>query len=536
MTSNEFDSSSLRNVITNVMADSAAKTFIEHNPYLLRLRSDVVNFLSMLGLTTLQVNIEPFSPKVAQTLCTMEFPGNLNISAAVLESARTKLAGSIKFYESRISNFSLQAALSSCFISSVADVTNLPAKLNPFIRSFMNSIKFDRNEALQRRASLSMTRLISILLGGGKRAIVEKMLKNSKAFLLAHEKETPAYGEAGAAIVRDNQLFSVYRMEEEAAALEISLSMKRKNQKKSTESLSTDLIGNELDSLEMDENKTTKRGAISLFQSISSENCPDIWNKVPLLLSIITEGLFSSPEEDPNSVIESLELINVLLSYVAPMEIKILMETSIGQDSVFQRIIHCVQVQKSLVRFAASKCYSKLANIKEFTILTMEMLINVLLPSLEDPLKASERLGTTETLYHLCQNLDDQNLLPFVGFIIVPVMKRMSDVLHPIRYICSNTFSKLVQILPLESGCPDPPGLPQHLSKIRKSTRVRFLNQLLDRTRLDHFELPVSIGNDVKLRPYQQHGVDWLAFLNKFGLHGILVRVGKTVKHLFSTI
>lgn len=48
----------------------------------------------------------------------------------------------------------------------------------------------------------------------------------------------------------------------------------------------------------------------------------------------------------------------------------------------------------------------------------------------------------------------------------------------------------------------------------------KFISQMLDGSKVDPFEIPVAIRAD--LRKYQQDGVNWLAFLNKYHLHGIL--------------
>ena len=44
--------------------------------------------------------------------------------------------------------------------------------------------------------------------------------------------------------------------------------------------------------------------------------------------------------------------------------------------------------------------------------------------------------------------------------------------------------------------------------------------QLLDGSKVDHYQIPINIKID--LRKYQQDGVNWLAFLAKYQLHGIL--------------
>lgn len=44
--------------------------------------------------------------------------------------------------------------------------------------------------------------------------------------------------------------------------------------------------------------------------------------------------------------------------------------------------------------------------------------------------------------------------------------------------------------------------------------------QLLDGSKVEQYKIPVTIK--AELRKYQQDGVNWLAFLAKYQLHGIL--------------
>jgi len=46
------------------------------------------------------------------------------------------------------------------------------------------------------------------------------------------------------------------------------------------------------------------------------------------------------------------------------------------------------------------------------------------------------------------------------------------------------------------------------------------LTQLLDGSKVETYCIPVNIK--AELRKYQQEGVNWLAFLAKYHLHGIL--------------
>jgi TATA-binding protein-associated factor len=57
----------------------------------------------------------------------------------------------------------------------------------------------------------------------------------------------------------------------------------------------------------------------------------------------------------------------------------------------------------------------------------------------------------------------------------------------------------------------------------------------MDNRKLKPYAVPREALLDVKLRPYQQQGVNWLAFLKKFNLHGILcddMGLGKTIQSI----
>jgi TATA-binding protein-associated factor len=65
----------------------------------------------------------------------------------------------------------------------------------------------------------------------------------------------------------------------------------------------------------------------------------------------------------------------------------------------------------------------------------------------------------------------------------------------------------------------NPEGFTKELED-RKVVERKFIGQLIGTEKVQGFDIPVAI--DATLRSYQKEGVDWLAFLNRFGLHGIL--------------
>lgn len=99
-----------------------------------------------------------------------------------------------------------------------------------------------------------------------------------------------------------------------------------------------------------------------------------------------------------------------------------------------------------------------------------------------------------------------------------------------VRKIVAKTFATLISLMPLESGVPDPEAMSEAL-KEQKRTQRSFLEQLLDPSKLEHFTIPVPIK--AELRSYQQAGIDWMNFLRKYKLHGILcddMGLGKTLQ------
>ena len=124
----------------------------------------------------------------------------------------------------------------------------------------------------------------------------------------------------------------------------------------------------------------------------------------------------------------------------------------------------------------------------------------------------------------------DTRVVPYAVFLVVPLMSRTTDVEEDVRRLASLAFAELVKLLPLEADLPDPPGMDPALARQRVEER-RFVEQLLDPSKADPFALPVRI--DAQLRPYQQDGVNWLAFLARYHLHGVLcddMGLGKTLQ------
>jgi superfamily II DNA or RNA helicase len=74
------------------------------------------------------------------------------------------------------------------------------------------------------------------------------------------------------------------------------------------------------------------------------------------------------------------------------------------------------------------------------------------------------------------------------------------------------------------------------LGSIEHSTAYAdFLLKLADFEKIEDVPLPANLRPEITLRPYQKQGLNWLAFLHRFGLNGILaddMGLGKTLQTL----
>ncbi|XP_071604735.1 TATA-binding protein-associated factor 172 isoform X2 [Heliangelus exortis] len=105
------------------------------------------------------------------------------------------------------------------------------------------------------------------------------------------------------------------------------------------------------------------------------------------------------------------------------------------------------------------------------------------------------------------------------------------ELVNSLQVFETTAASMDTQLHPL-AGIPDPPNMSEELIRMKAKER-HFLEQLLDGKKLENYEIPVPIK--AELRKYQQDGVNWLAFLNKYKLHGILcddMGLGKTLQSI----
>lgn len=353
----------------------------------------------------------------------------------------------------------------------------------------------EHDEVLQRRSAKAIARLISLCVEQGRTKVSDKLIRNLSAFLCVDTKETPE--------------FHLHQSLEESI-----LSLKREEEKKSPK----DLLSFEKTAFEA---RIKRAGAQAALEELATSFGVDLFAKIPRLkecmsaftIKAFTEGFPDDVTADSStfgqSIIDEFSVLRTLLPTLHPDLVREL-------EEMFPQIVQAIQCRFSVIRFAAARCFSSMC--KANLINGMKVMVDNVLPMVADQHDMERRQGAIECIYHLVTSLDTE-ILPYVIFLIVPVMGRMSDSDTDVRLLATETFATLVKLVPLEAGIPDPPGMSKELLAERDEER-KFIAQMLDGSKVDAFEIPVAIK--ATLRRYQQDGVNWLAFLNKYHLHGIL--------------
>ncbi len=96
--------------------------------------------------------------------------------------------------------------------------------------------------------------------------------------------------------------------------------------------------------------------------------------------------------------------------------------------------------------------------------------------------------------------------------------------------LAANMFAMLIKLIPLDSSDVKVEDWPRDLLDLR-SKEKNFIDELMNLKNVQDFSLPIKIN--AELRSYQADGVKWLAFLNRYKLHGILcddMGLGKTLQ------
>uniref|UniRef100_A0A8C5E6B9 BTAF1 RNA polymerase II, B-TFIID transcription factor-associated n=1 Tax=Gouania willdenowi TaxID=441366 RepID=A0A8C5E6B9_GOUWI len=434
----------------------------------------------------------------------------------------------------------------------VINLHGLPEKLNPLIRPLMEAIKREENTLIQSYAASFIAKLLQKCAGRSP-CPNPKIIKNLCASACVDSEVTPSSAcpvpltqenTKGAGVEKDGLqhvnksqgIITLYRHQRAAFAI----TSKRGPAPKAPKPPSTELPPGSTISTDNESKKPLliQRGGAELslvtvakhFGANLTTSLPYLWeNTVGPLRSLMAESQcfdahvqLEKGDSAAQELVNSLQVLEVMAGAMAAELKPLLLEH-------LPHLFTCLQHPYTAVRHMTARCVGVLSKIA--TLETMNSFLECVLPWLAAIEDCTKQEGAIEALACVMEQLD-VDIVPYIVLLVVPVLGRMSDPSDSIRFMATQCFATLIRLLPLEAGIPDPPAMSADL--IRQKARERhFLEQLLDGRKLENYQIPVPIK--AELRKYQQDGVNWLSFLNKYKLHGILcddMGLGKTLQSI----
>ncbi|KZT11597.1 SNF2 chromatin remodeling protein [Laetiporus sulphureus 93-53] len=431
---------------------------------------------------------------------------------AIIKEKQAKVITSIERYIEVKAQYDTRvcAAFAAAFVA----FKSTPDKVSPIVKGIMNSIKNEDNQDLQARSAVAVATFVDFCTQRGLFMPPEKIVKNLCTFLCQDIDQTPTFAQARKTL---------------GGILSFSRGSGTNGSSK------PNIEKPELTPAEAAQARLSRRGAQLAFVELSRKFGPRMLDVVPKMWQSMAGGLLSACQTDSVSKMDKaiekqfgqdlIDSFSVLDAIVPTFHEELW--PKFGE--LFPMITLALRSKFAIIRQSAARSFATICDT--MTVDAMRCVVEAVLPFLGDEVNLAYRQGAVELIYHIVQKLDIK-ALPYVIFMVVPVLGRMSDSDDDIRSTATNTFASLVKMVPLEAGLPDPPGFSAELMQRRDAER-QFLTQLLDGSKVQQYNIPVTIK--AELRKYQQEGVNWLAFLAKYQLHGILcddMGLGKTLQSI----
>ncbi|XP_077114676.1 TATA-binding protein-associated factor 172 isoform X1 [Ranitomeya variabilis] len=451
----------------------------------------------------------------------------------------------------------LQLRVHTCAACAIVNLMQLPEKLNPIIKPLMESVKKEENTVVQNYAASCIAKLLQQCTSRTP-SPNSKIVKNLCSSVCVDSSITPSVtcpapafnnvdhlrgsnsDKDGACltVTKHRGIVTLYRHQQAAFAVTSRRGPVPKAAKSQVADLPTGCGVSP--PAECEENPkqhiVQRRGAEYTLATIAKHfacnlatGLPHLWEATvgPLRNNINVDDfdaklLLEKGDDHAQELVSSLQVFEVTAPSMDPSLHPVLLQH-------LPHLFTSLQHPYTSVRHMASRCVGVMSRIA--TMETMNGFLEKVLPWLSAIDDNTKQEGAIEALACVMEQLD-VGIVPYIVLLVVPVLGRMSDQTDSVRFMATQCFATLIRLMPLEAGIPDPPNMSEELIKLKARER-NFLEQLLDGKKLENYTIPVPIK--AELRKYQQDGVNWLAFLNKYKLHGILcddMGLGKTLQSI----
>lgn len=283
--------------------------------------------------------------------------------------------------------------------------------------------------------------------------------------------------------------------------------------------------------------RTQRLGASSAIAKLCSTFGDRIVDKVSIFQQLMFDKLeqfvAASDEQTLISTLPELSACNEVLTSLQLIETAAPHLHEALHVQLFALLPHLgfiVRHPLKVLRHMAARCIAALAEIDACR--TMQFVVTELLGLLLKIERPTERQGAVETIERVVNRLQIR-IVPYIVLLVVPLLGAMSDTDESVRLLATHSFATLIQLMPLDSSSTNSAeskgsnGVKDTNLKseplLERKTRDReFLDYLFAPKTIPDYKVPVALS--VELRGYQQAGINWLWFLNKYNLHGIHFR------------
>ena len=450
-----------------------------------QLQKDAVKLLQDLKSARCEMPAAADLTPMQMTLSQIEVLADVPIKNEAIQTFQKRIKDSAK--ELRQLQVTLTTLSSAAVAAAVVRLDTHTEKLTPVIKPIMESVKTEKMLQLQEFSAQILPQLLKVCLSKNLENVVEKIVKNLICFASSDPKKTPRVSKDGQPQLGIVSLDKMENPEDEAP----------------------------------EDVAVLTRGASLALQQIIREFGAELSAKMPTLWQMAVAN-FVQPDESlsDQDVVFCLQTLEVVSGHVPP-------EMRSSLEATLPRLSQLVSHPVVGMRHMAARCLAKLATVAPSATITA--VLNRVLPLLDDAENVHHRQGAVEALFSITEELK-LDVMPYIVLFVVPVLGRISDQDASVRVLANKTFATHVKLIPLEQKARLSVDLSPELLARREKDR-KFVDELLSLQNIDDFELPIHIKAD--LRSYQKEGIKWLAFLNRYRLHGVLcddMGLGKTLQ------
>lgn len=438
-------------------------------------------------------------------------------------------------------DISTQAALAGAIVC----MRCLPEKLNPVVKPLMESIKREERELLQQLSAEFLVYLMDQI--SDRNPSPNNKIVNNLCTLLKSDMEfTPPIIIPELPFNLSNQINDTDAKNHYYGILTLSIQQKIGGGQANNPNLSRGpgrppniveipVENSNVDSNEAKQCRIQRIGSTFTLQFILKYFGVTLNAKVPIISQIMFGKIEIFLATNPKMEVLEKNLIdptstNDLMTALQVIEIAAPHLDASLHDKLFETLFKLgilITHPLKAVRHMVARCIATIGYID--ICKTMNFVVDHVMPLLKKIESVICRQGAIEAIERLVEKLQIK-MVPYVVLLVVPLLGCMSDTDEPVRLLSTHCFATLIQLMPLDSKFGKIEIASKELQE-RKNRDSEFLNYLFAPKTIPDFKVPVPLT--VELRSYQQAGVNWLWFLNKYNLHGILcddMGLGKTLQ------